>query len=157
MSNRLGNDNRRRARHRARSGAVVIALAVAATVAACGSDANDAADGDDASVGIAAPEDGATVSSPIALELTADNFVIEPAGEVRDGAGHLHAMIDVPGVDPGEVIPSDESHVHYGDGATTDELDLEPGEHTICVQAGDGVHTALDLTDTVTFTVADPG
>lgn len=141
-----------------RTATAVAALATLVAASACGSDANDAGGGDDsASVTVVSPGDGETVESPVTLEMTADDFVIEPAGEVRDGAGHLHAMIDVPCVDAGEIIPMDESHVHYGDGATTDTLELEPGEHTICVQAGDGVHTALDLTDTVTFTVADAG
>lgn len=29
--------------------------------------------------------------------------------------------------------------------------------HTLCLQAGDGVHTALDLTDEITITVVEPG
>jgi hypothetical protein len=137
---------------------VLAGLAVAAAVVAaagCGDDADDAGDG--ASVTVVSPEDGATVESPVTLEMAAENFVIEPAGEVREGAGHLHAMIDVPCVESGEVIPSDDEHIHYGDASTSDTLELEPGEYTVCVQAGDGVHTALDLTDTVTFTVSEPG
>lgn len=144
-------------RHSGRSVAIGAAVALLLASSACGSDTNDAVGDDAASVSVVAPADGETVESPVTLEMAADNFVVEPAGEVREGAGHLHAMIDVPCVDAGEVIPSDESHIHYGDASTTDELELEPGEHTICVQAGDGVHTALDLTDTVTFTVAEPG
>ncbi len=56
-------------------------------------------------------------------------------------------------VTPGETIPADDAHVHYGDGATAAQLELSPGEHTLCLQAGDGTHTALDLTDEITFTV----
>ncbi|WP_114594048.1 DUF4399 domain-containing protein [Euzebya pacifica] len=39
------------------------------------------------------------------------------------------------------------------DGSTSAELELEPGEHTLCLQDGDGEHTALDLTDEITVTV----
>ena len=30
---------------------------------------------------------------------------------------------------------------------------LEPGVHELCLQVGDGIHTALDVTDSVTVTV----
>lgn len=105
------------------------------------------------SVELAYPYDGAEVASPVALTMAATGFVVEPAGEVRDGAGHLHVMVDVPCVEPGEVIPRDEAHVHFGDGQTGTSLDLEPGTHTLCLQAADGAHTALDLTDELTIEV----
>lgn len=101
----------------------------------------------------ASPEDGATVTDPVHVEMMAVNFTIEPAGEVHDGAGHFHIMIDVPCVTPGEVIPSDANHLHFGQGQTTAELELEAGEHTLCLQAGNGEHVALDLTDTISITV----
>lgn len=101
----------------------------------------------------ASPEDGATVTDPVQVEMMAVNFTIEPAGEVRAGAGHFHIMIDVPCVTPGEVIPSDDSHLHFGQGQTSAELELAAGEHTLCLQAGDGAHVALDLTDTISITV----
>jgi hypothetical protein len=37
------------------------------------------------------------------------------------------------------------------------ELTLPAGEHTLCLQAGDGEHTALALTDEITITVAGGG
>jgi hypothetical protein len=109
-----------------------------------------------ASVSITSPDDGATVESPFGVSMEAEGFTIEPAGEVREGAGHLHLMVDADCVAPGETIPEDANHLHFGDGATETELDLPPGEHTMCLQAGDGVHTALDLTDEITITVAQP-
>lgn len=105
------------------------------------------------SVHFASPEDGATVTDPVHVEMMAVNFTIEPAGEVRAGAGHFHIMIDVPCVTPGEVIPSDENHLHFGQGQTSAELELAAGEHTLCLQAGNGEHVALDLTDTISITV----
>jgi uncharacterized protein DUF4399 len=108
-------------------------------------------------VSIASPEDGATVESPFGVSMEADGFTIEPAGEVREGTGHFHLMVDAGCVAPGQEIPEDGSHVHFGDGATEADLDLPPGEHTLCLQAGDGAHTALDLTDEITITVVGPG
>lgn len=108
---------------------------------------------DSPSVAFLEPAKGATVTSPVAVELAAFNFTVEPAGEVREGAGHLHVMVDVPCLAPGEVIPKDDQHVHLGTGQTETELTLAPGEHTLCLQAADGIHTALDITREVTFTV----
>jgi hypothetical protein len=110
-----------------------------------------------ASVSIASPEDGATVESPFQVAMGADGFTVEPAGEVREGAGHLHLMVDSDCLASGETIPEDASHLHFGDGSTETELDLSPGEHALCLQAGDGQHAALDLTDQITITVVEPG
>jgi hypothetical protein len=63
-------------------------------------------------------------------------------------------MVDVPCVEPGQVIPKDDSHVHLGSGALTLDLPLASGEHTLCLQAGDGAHTALPITREITFTVS---
>jgi hypothetical protein len=109
------------------------------------------------SVSIAAPEDGATVESPFSVSMEADGFTIEPAGDVRQGAGHFHLMVDASCVPRGQTIPEDGNHLHFGDGSTQTELDLPPGEHTLCLQAGDGGHAALELTDEITVTVAEPG
>ena len=98
--------------------------------------------------------DGDTVSSPVAVTMEASNFEIEPAGEVRDGAGHFHILVDLGCMGPGETIPKDETHVHFGDGSTEAELELAPGEHTLCLQVGDGAHAALPLVHFVTVVVA---
>jgi hypothetical protein len=79
---------------------------------------------------------------------------VEPAGAVKAGAGHLHVMVDVPCVEPGQPIPKDDQHVHLGQGQLETQLVLAPGPHTLCLQAGDGAHTALPITREVTFTVA---
>lgn len=54
-------------------------------------------------------------------------------------------MIDSPCINAGEAIrnPEDGSIRHYLLGSTEAELDLSPGEHTLCLQAGDGAHIAL--------------
>lgn len=111
------------------------------------------------SVSFTSPSDGAAVATPVSFEMAAENFTVEAAPNgVRDGAGHLHILVDQPALDPGAVIPNNEQngYYHYGDGSTTAEISLEPGTHTVRVQAGDANHRAYDLTDTIQVTVEQP-
>ena len=135
--------------------------ALALLVAACGDD-DDAADEPTTtaepsgpSVAFASPADGASVANPVAVEFETVDFTLEPAGEVHEGAGHLHVMVDVPCLEPGQSIPRDAQHVHFGRGQTSGSIDMAAGEHTLCLQAGDGTHLALVLTDEITVTVDD--
>lgn len=112
--------------------------------------------GADASVSFAVPTDGTELTSRYAQwRATADGVTIEESGEVTEGAGHYHVLVETGPVTPGEVIPDDNAHVHYGTGQGDGVLELEPGEHTLHLQVADGEHRAMDLTDTVEVTVAD--
>jgi len=53
-------------------------------------------------------------------------------------------MIDTPCLAAGEVIPKDDSHRHFGDGSMEADLELASGVHTLCLQAADGAHVALE-------------
>jgi len=86
--------------------------------------------------------------------MTATDFTVEPAGDVHAGAGHLHVMIDVGCVATGTVVPKDDAHVHLGKAQLTTDLVLTPGAHKLCLQAGDGAHTALDITSEISVTVS---
>ncbi len=108
----------------------------------------------DASVSFANLVDGDTVASPLEVEFSFEGVTPVAAGEPVEGEGHFHVMVDTPCVAAGEVIVNDENHLHFGDGATTATLELEAGEHTLCLQFADGLHTATDLTHEVTITVA---
>lgn len=132
--------------HLSRAGRTVISLTFILLVAGC--------DGGE-SVSFAEPSDGDSVGSPVAVQMEAGDFEIEEAGEVSEGAGHFHIMVDEPCVEAGETIPEDETHLHFGDASTEAEIELEPGEHDLCLQAGDGAHTALDVTDEITITVEE--
>lgn len=153
---------------------VALSSALALAAAACGDDDDDAVassgldestsevadesagdDGaDDLRVTIESPADGDSATSPVTVQMSATGIEIAPAGEVVDGQGHFHLMVDVECVEPGETIPGDtDGFNHFGKAQTEAELDLEPGEHTICLQVGDGAHTALDATDQITVTV----
>ena len=90
------------------------------------------------------------------VTMQAENFTIEPAGERKPGAGHLHIIVDAECIKPGQDIPKDETHLHYGEGQLEADLDLTPGTHTLCLQAGDGQHIALrgeGMTQKITITV----
>ena len=108
------------------------------------------------SVRFAGPADGATVSSPFEVTMEATGLIVEPSGEINEGAGHFHILVDTPFVEAGVVIPTDEQHLHYGKGQTTATLELPPGEHTLRLQFADGAHTALEgeaYRDTITVVV----
>jgi len=102
------------------------------------------------------PRDSTTVTSPVKVTMGAENFVVEPAGKVKAGAGHLHIMVDTGCVASGEGVPADAAHLHYGKGQLEAELALPPGTHTLCLQAADGAHIALagtGMTQKITLTV----
>ncbi|MGH2739404.1 MAG: DUF4399 domain-containing protein, partial [Actinomycetota bacterium] len=87
------------------------------------------------------PKHGAVVTSPVFIAMEAENFTIEPAARgVHEGAGHFHLMVDTPCVPFGMTVPADENHLHFGNGTDVWSLILEPGEHSLCLQAGDAAH-----------------
>jgi hypothetical protein len=135
---------------------VLVLLTPIALLAACGDDGGDPAaedQPDDASVSFVSPSDGDHVAGGVALEMEANGLTIEPAGEVREGAGHFHVIADDGCVAPGAAVAKDADHVHFGKGQSEGTIYLAPGEHELCLQPGDGAHVALDLTDRVTVVV----
>lgn len=127
------------------------AASLALVLAACGqeqeasqsSPAPDTAE-PGVSVHFVSPADGARVTSPFRVEMAAEGVEVVPAGTMREGTGHMHILVDVPFVMPGNVIPSDDQHIHYGDGSTSATLELPPGEHVLRLQLADGAHTAFE-------------
>lgn len=109
------------------------------------------------SVRFLTPTSGATVTETFSVEMAATNLTIRPAGNVVPGTGHFHIMVDAACVVPGRPIPEDEKHLHLDDGHSTTRLALTPGEHTLCLQAGDGIHTALPALDIIAIHVAAIG
>jgi hypothetical protein len=132
---------------------IVALILFVLTLAACSSSGGISSEG---RVFFTNLNDGDTVDSPVTVQWSAENFTIEPAGEVKAGAGHLHIMVDADCVAAGQIVPADDNHLHYGKAQTEATLELTPGEHTLCLQAADGVHTALagdGVTQVVTITV----
>jgi hypothetical protein len=126
-----------------------------ASAAACGDD-----DDDDAAEGtrFVSPADGAEVSSPVSVTMETDEISIVAIDDSDPDDGHFHLMVDVGCVDEGEPIPverEDEGYLHFGDGSTSAELDLEPGDYDLCLQVGDPGHIAHDMTDEISITVTE--
>ena len=65
---------------------------------------------------------------------------IHPAGELKAGTGHHHIIINKGFVNYGDIIPMDETHLHYGKGDTVANLSLPTGEHTLTLQFANGLH-----------------
>ena len=110
------------------------------------------------SVSFVSPADGATVSSPVAMEFIVSNLNISPVpSEVetpREGMGHHHVGIDTECLPVGEVVPQAAPWVHFGDGSKTFETLLPAGQHTLTLQIGDDEHRTQDgLCTTISVTV----
>jgi hypothetical protein len=98
------------------------------------------ASADGASVFFITPADGATVSNPIGVEFGISGMDVVKAGDNQPHSGHHHLLIDTGLPDLGLPIPADEHHVHFGDGSSSTEITLPPGEHTLQMLLGDHLH-----------------
>ena len=127
----------------------VLALLGGATTGAASTSSPDPAP----TATFARPADGAHIAGVVAVAMVADGVDIEPAGEAHAGAGHFHIMIDDGCVEPGDGIPRDDAHLHFGQGQTEAQLYLGPGTHALCLQVGDGIHTAQAITDQISIEV----
>lgn len=93
-----------------------------------------------ASVFFIQPKDGDTVSSPVTVEFGIEGMMIAPAGVDEPQSGHHHLMVDT-GLPPlDQPVPADANHIHFGDGSTSTELTLDPGQHTLLLLLGDHLH-----------------
>ncbi|MBR8652197.1 DUF4399 domain-containing protein [Achromobacter sp. Marseille-Q0513] len=101
------------------------------------------------------PKDGATVDSPVKVKFGVDGMAVKPAGDMTAGTGHHHLIVDGKPVPKGEVVPTDDTHIHFGKGQTETELKLAPGKHTLTMQFADGAHRSYgpDLSSTISVTV----
>jgi predicted small lipoprotein YifL len=86
------------------------------------------------------PADGATVSNPVTVEFGIEGMEVVKAGDNQPHSGHHHLLIDTGLPDLGLPIPADSQHVHFGDGSTSTEITLPPGEHTLQMLLGDHLH-----------------
>lgn len=98
----------------------------------------------DARVFFITPEDGAVVSNPVNVEFGIEGMDVVPAGTVRPNTGHHHLLVDTGLPDLSRPIPADDNHIHFGDGSTSTELTLAPGQHTLCLLLGDHLHIPHD-------------
>ncbi len=107
-------------------------------------------------VSFSEPNDGATVTAPVKVVMAVEGIAIKPAGEVVEGTGHHHILINKGFMSPGQVIPTDSTHRHFGKGQTETTLNLPPGTYKLTLQFADGLHRSYgeDLSATVNIRVA---
>ena len=103
------------------------------------------------------PADGASVTSPVKVVFGVEGMEVKPAADETANSGHHHIIVDGEPVEAGTVVPKDETHIHFGTGATEAELELSPGEHTLTMQFADLAHRSYGpaMTSTIKVTVAE--
>jgi len=102
------------------------------------------------------PADGDTVSNPIRVEFGIAGMDVVKAGIDQPHSGHHHLLIDTGLPDLTMPIPSDEHHIHFGDGSTSTEITLPPGQHTLSMLLGDHRHIPHNppvVSEPITITV----
>lgn len=108
-----------------------------------------------AKVMFVSPQAGAKVKSPVKVEMGVEGMTVLPAGEMKEQTGHHHLIIDGQPLGKGAVVPKDETHIHFGKGQTSAEIELKPGKHTLTLQFADGAHLSYgpDLSATIQIDV----
>ena len=104
---------------------------------------------------------GEEVVSPVLLEFGIEDYEIVPAQDpivIEEGKGHHHLGIETECKPAGEIIEKAQPWIHFGDGSSSIDMQLPPGQATLTLQIGDGEHRTLDiegLCHTITVTVVE--
>jgi len=101
------------------------------------------------------PKDGAVIKGPVKVVMGLEGMQIKPANGVTEGTGHHHILINRDFMPPGQVIPTDDNHRHFGKGQTDAVLDLPPGDYKLTLQFADGLHRSYgkELSSTINIKV----
>ncbi len=101
------------------------------------------------------PKDGAEIKGTVKVVMGVEGIEIKPAGEVVEGTGHHHLLINQDLMAAGQVIPTDDHHKHFGKGQTEAELELPPGDYKLTLQFADGLHRSYgkELSSTIQIKV----
>lgn len=116
----------------------VLVLAAVTGCAQPGAAANSSAS--DKGVWFVEPADGAVVPQTFKVKFGLKGMAVDPAGEQKPGKGHHHLLINRAGLPPGQIIPADDTHIHFGKGQTETEVKLAPGNYRLTMQFADGYH-----------------
>lgn len=102
------------------------------------------------------PKDGAEINGPVKVIMVVEGMKIQPAGEVVEGTGHHHILINKDFIPAGQVIPTDDADRHFGKGQTEAVLELPPGSYKLTLQFADGLHRSYgkELSTTINIKVA---
>ena len=107
--------------------------------------------------------DGHTVYSPFRIDFSIRGMGVIPAGKAHPKAGHHHLLVDTPlPINPGDKIPFNDFHRHYGKGQTSAVVSLPPGPHRVRLLFADHEHRPYfvfspELRVTVRGPRAEPG
>lgn len=112
----------------------------------------------DARLFFKSPTAGATVPATFTVEFGLTGMDVVPAGTDAPASGHHHLIInaDLPAFD--QPIPATENYRHFGDGSTSVELTLPPGQHSLQLLLGDHLHIPHEppvYSDPITVTVEE--
>jgi hypothetical protein len=99
------------------------------------------------------PKNNEVVSETFDVQFGVDGMVVAKAGDMKEGTGHHHLIVDGKPVAKGEVVPKDETHKHFGDASTSTKVTLPPGKHTLTLQFADGAHKSYGEEYSSTITV----
>lgn len=113
--------------------------------------------GDPPAVTFLYPAEGATITSPVRLEVKVDRAVLRPPTDQDQNARHLHYFLDTDPVavlGPGVPIPTGQQSIIHSP-ATSQIANFGPGKHTVYVVLTDNNHVALNpnVQAQATFTV----
>ena len=101
-------------------------------------------------------KDGQTVPAKFKVEMGVDGKDLRPAGQDVENkkVGHHHLIINGGPVAEGAIVPSDETHLHFGKAQTDTEVDLKkPGTYKLTLQLADGAHRSYGEKFSSTITV----
>jgi hypothetical protein len=99
-------------------------------------------------------KDGATVKSPVKIEMGIEGLKLDTAGAIVAGSGHHHLLVDAgDSIPAGQIVPKDEHHLHFGKAQSVTELPLTPGKHVLTLQFADGIHRSYGAKLAKTITV----
>jgi hypothetical protein len=131
----------------------LLALCVVTLLAVVGCGKKEAPKG---KVFFAEPKDGAEINGPVKVVMVVEGMKIQPAGEIVEGTGHHHLLINEDFTPAGQVIPTDDTHKHFGKGQTEEVLNLPPGNYKLTLQFADGLHRSYgkDFSASINIKVA---
>jgi hypothetical protein len=132
--------------------------ALVLVTAACGDDSEEGGIEGGEGAAFTTPAHGDEVTSPFTVGMTAEGVNIVAVDDAEPDDGHFHVIVDEGCVDVGDPIPpteEDPAYLHFGDGSTDAEIDLEPGDHDLCLQVGNQAHIAQDMTHEISITVTE--
>lgn len=102
-------------------------------------------------------KDGQTVAKKLTVKFGVSGMKIHPAGELVEGTGHHHLIIDGEPTPIGTVVVADATHIHFGKGQTETEIELAPGKHKLTLQFANGAHMSYgpSMSKTIEVTVKE--